>query len=360
MRRTDKEVMFGYMKRWKAALLGMLLALAVLLAGCGAGEPDTGQLSSEGGDAQATPSPEESAGDSEEFQRDDSGYRVGRVVSDAYSDPDLYKVDEEDLKATGFAYDRESLSYELVWSDEFDYEGEPDPEKWGYDLGGSGWGNNELQYYTEGDNVTVSDGLLIIEARKEEMGGREYTSTRLVTRNKGDWTYCKVEVSAKLPSGLGTWPAIWMLPTDYEYGSWPASGEVDIMEHVGYDQDVIVQSVHNQKYHGGQSRSHSIRTEGVSEEFHLYSVEWLPDKLIFYVDGEEQFIYDPQQITSQPTYEHWPFDKRMHLLINLAFGGDWGGARGVDDSYFPVQYEVDYVRVYQSPEIMELTGQTME
>ena len=192
------------------------------------------------------------------------------------------------------------------------------------------------------------------------MGSREYTSARLVTRGKGDWTYCKVEVSAKLPSGLGTWPAVWMLPTDYEYGGWPASGEVDIMEHVGYDQDVIVQSVHSQKYHGGQSRGHSIRTEGVSEDFHVYGVEWLPDKLIFYIDGEEQYTYDPQQIMSTPTYECWPFDRRMHLLINLAFGGDWGGARGVDDSCFPVQYEVDYVRVYQSPEIMELTGQMIE
>lgn len=317
----------------RAALLGLFLLPAVLLGGCGTGGKGEGQREAD-------------------FQPGET------VVSDTA--PDIYGVGEEDLRAVGFAYDRESLTYELVWSDEFDYEGEPDPGKWGYDVGGSGWGNHELQYYTEGDNVTVDDGLLIIEARKEEMGGKEYTSTRLVTRDKGDWIYCKVEVRAKLPSGLGTWPAVWMLPTDYEYGEWPASGEVDIMEHVGYDQDVIVQSVHSQKYHGGQSRGHSIRTEGVSEEFHVYGVEWLPDKLIFYIDGEEQYTYDPQQITPRPTYECWPFDKRMHLLINLAFGGDWGGARGVDDSYFPVRYEVDYVRVYQSPEIMELTGQAEE
>lgn len=332
--KDNREISYAVLRR--AALLGMFLLPAALFAGCGTG----GQDGDQGGtDSQIEESAEESVRVSGELQEDE---------------------EEEDLKATGFEYDRESLTYELVWSDEFDYEGKPDPEKWGYDLGGSGWGNHELQYYTEGDNVTVADGLLVIEARKEEMGNREYTSTRLVTRNKGDWTYCKVEVSAKLPSGLGTWPAVWMLPTDYEYGGWPASGEVDIMEHVGYDQDVIVQSVHSQKYHGGQSRGHSIRTEGVSEDFHLYSVEWLPDKLIFYVDGEEQYTYDPQKLTSRPTYEYWPFDRRMHLLINLAFGGDWGGARGVDDSYFPVQYEVDYVRVYQSPEIMELTGQKME
>lgn len=342
--------------------MGMFLLPAALLAGCGTGGQGGEQREA---DSQPGEIPEATVETSEimmesaeEPQSEEAGQTEESTVSDAA--PDFYGVKEEDLRAVGFAYDREGLTYELVWSDEFDYEGEPDPEKWGYDVGGSGWGNHELQYYTQGDNVTVADGLLVIEARKEEMGGKEYTSTRLVTRNKGDWTYCKVEVCAKLPSGLGTWPAAWMLPTDYEYGGWPASGEVDIMEHVGYDQDVIVQSVHSQKYHGGQSRGHSIRTEGVSEEFHVYGVEWLPDKLIFYIDGEEQYTYDPQQITPQPTYECWPFDKRMHLLINLAFGGDWGGARGVDDSYFPVRYEVDYVRVYQSPEIMELTGQAAE
>lgn len=344
----------GRAERRRATLPGILLLTAVMLASCGTDTQSDSQVSS------GEEIPEETAATQDGIQRDESGYRVGSAVSDAYSDPDLYKVDEEDLKATGFEYDRESLTYELVWSDEFDYEGAPDPDKWGYDIGGSGWGNNELQYYTEGDNVTVTDGMLVIEARREDVGGRAYTSTRLVTRNKGDWTYCKVEAYAMLPSGLGTWPAIWMLPTDWEYGDWPASGEIDIMEHVGYDQDVIVQTVHTQKNHAGQGRGHSVRTEGVSDDFHLYTVEWLPDKLIFSVDGVEQFTYDPHQITSQPTYEHWPFDKRMHLLINLAFGGDWGGAMGVDDSYFPVQYYVDYVRVYQSPEIMELTGQTME
>ncbi len=263
---------------------------------------------------------------------------------------------QEDLKAVGYEYDRESLTWELVWSDEFDYEGEPDPDKWGYDVGGSGWGNNELQYYTEGDNATVKDGCLVIEARKETVGSRDYTSARLVTREKGDWLYCKVEICAKLPSGLGTWPAAWMLPTDWEYGQWPASGEIDIMEHVGYDQDVIVQSVHNQKFNGGQSKGVSYHVDGVSEDFHVYSLEWLPDKLIFSMDGMERYTYDPSKFSKTPGYEYWPFDKRMHILLNLAFGGNWGGAQGTDDSYFPVEYYIDYVRVYQSPEITELTG----
>lgn len=286
------------------------------------------------------------------IQKDESGYRVGSSISGAYVDPSQLPPAKEQ-KAVGFEYTKESLTYELVWSDEFDYEGEPDPEKWSYETGAGGWGNHELQYYTKGDNVTVADGVMTIELRKEEDG--QYTSTRLVSRGKGDWTYCKVEASLKLPSGLGTWPAFWMMPTDSSYGTWPKSGEIDIMEHVGYDQDVIVETVHTEKNYGGQGKGQSFPTEGVSEEFHTYGMEWLPDKIIFSIDGEEKFTYDPFNYSSSPTSEVWPFDKDFFLIFNLAFGGDWGGARGTDDSYFPVEYLVDYVRVYQSPEILSLT-----
>src|SRR5215470_9572219 len=122
--------------------------------------------------------------------------------------------------------------WQLVWADEFDYDGLPDPKKWSYDVGGHGWGNKELQYYTEGrkENARVENGLLIIEARRDSWEGHEYTSVRLVTKGKGDWTYGRIEVKAKLPSGRGTWPAIWMLPTASDYGGWPSSGEIDIME----------------------------------------------------------------------------------------------------------------------------------
>lgn len=340
----------------------LIAAMCLLLSACGnrtGGQTEASSGSAGGASTEISAGMQDTDGSEQGgVQKDESKYRVGGSLSGAYVNPDDYTVAQEDLKATGFEYDRESLTYELVWADEFDYEGLPDPDKWGYDIGGSGWGNHELQYYTEGDNVTVHDGVMTIEARKESVGGREYTSTRLVSREKGDWLYCKIEVSAKLPSGLGTWPAIWMLPTDWAYGEWPASGEVDIMEHVGYDQDVIVQSVHNQKFYGGNSKSGSLKVEGVSDEFHTYAVEWLPDCLIFSVDGVETYSYSPGKYTAKPTEEYWPFDNRMHLLINLAFGGDWGGAMGTDDSYFPVQMQVDYVRVYQSPEIMELTGQT--
>jgi beta-glucanase (GH16 family) len=134
--------------------------------------------------------------------------------------------------------DMHCQTYNLVWSDEFDYTGLPDTTKWSYDVGGSGWGNQELQYYTyrRTDNARVEEGKLIIEAIKESYSGMNYTSARLVTKNQGDWLYGKIEVSAMLPKGRGTWPAIWMLPTDWEYGGWPSSGEIDIMEHVGYDE----------------------------------------------------------------------------------------------------------------------------
>ena len=253
--------------------------------------------------------------------------------------------------------DMENLKYELVWSDEFDTDGAPDPEKWSYDIGGGGWGNHEKQYYTPGDNVTVKDGSLVIELRKEFKLGQDYTSTRLVSKNQGDWQYCKVEARAKLPGGVGTWPAIWMLPTDNAYGGWPRSGEIDIMEHVGFDQDVIVQTVHTNAYHGGEGKGKSTPTAGVSEDYHVYGMEWLPDKIIFSVDGEETFIYDPADYADEVTEDQWPFDRRFHLLINLAFGGDWGGALGVDDNCLPAEYYIDYVRVYQSRELLKATGQ---
>ena len=256
------------------------------------------------------------------------------------------------------AYDPASLTYELVWADEFDTDGPPDPARWGFNVGGGGWGNGELQYYMPKGNAAAEDGVLIIEARKEKRGTCSYSSARLVTRNIGDWLYCKVEARAKLPSGVGTWPAVWMLPTDWAYGDWPASGEIDIMEHVGYDPDVIVQSVHTAKTHGGSASNHSVKVPGVREDFHTYGVEWLPDRIVFFIDGEQTYVYEkPAHAEGERPSAVWPFDRRMHLLVNLAFGGTWGGAMGIDESCLPARFEVDYVRVYQSPEILALTGQ---
>lgn len=232
------------------------------------------------------------------------------------------------------------------WSDEFDYTGLPLDSKWDYDLGGSGWGNNEKQSYTNSpSNVNVADGKLTITARKENMSGMAYTSTRLVTRNKMDVLYGRIEVKAKLPSGRGTWPAIWMLPTDRAYGDWPKSGEIDIMEHVGYDQNVVHFTTHTEAYYfkinTQKSAQRTIAT--ASTDFHLYRVDWTPYAIRGYFDDVKVFEF----VNEGKTYKEWPFDKRFHLLLNIAVGGDWGGAQGIDDNIFPQKMEIDYVRYFK-------------
>ena len=266
-------------------------------------------------------------------------------------------ADPDEEKATGFVYDRDALTYDLVWSDEFDYEGLPDPDKWGYDVGGSGWGNNELQYYTDDENAWADGEKLTIEARAQLKNGKQYTSARLITKNKGDWLYGKIEVSAKLPGGRGTWPAIWMLPTDWDYGDWPASGEIDIMEHVGYDEKKVHATVHTGAYNhmsNTQLGNGGIVVESALEEYHVYAIEWLPDRILFFIDGEQVYEFNPTEVVVSPTYKDWPFDRRHHLLINIAIGGDWGGAQGIDPNLQSAVMEVDYVRVYQSTEITAL------
>lgn len=245
--------------------------------------------------------------------------------------------------------------YQLVWQDEFDYTGKPDPDKWGYDIGGHGWGNNELQYYTDdAKNAYVEDGVLEIKAIKEPTNGSNYSSARLVTKNKGDWLYGKIVVKAQLPTGRGTWPAIWMLPTDWEYGGWPASGEIDIMEHVGYDQNKVHGTVHTDAFNhlkGTQKGGHQM-VNTASEDFHEYSVEWDADKIDFFIDGNWYFSFANTDVD----FREWPFDKRFHLILNIAIGGSWGGVQGVDDAIFPQSMKVDYVRVYQKSATARITG----
>jgi beta-glucanase (GH16 family) len=238
-------------------------------------------------------------------------------------------------------------TYNLVWSDEFEYTGLPDSTKWSYDVGGSGWGNNELQYYTSKrtENARVENGNLIIEAVKEIYAGMNYTSARLVTKNHGDWLYGKVEISAKLPAGRGTWPAIWMLPTDWEYGGWPSSGEIDIMEHVGYDEGRVHATIHTEAYNHmlGTQQGSSVIISDATGAFHTYSMEWTPIKIDFFTDGVKYFTF----YKYADDYKKWPFNKRFHLIMNIAVGGSWGGAQGVDIYAFPTKMEVAYVRVYQ-------------
>jgi beta-glucanase (GH16 family) len=263
----------------------------------------------------------------------------------------LFSCEEPAALADG----RKSPRWQLVWSEEFDYEGLPDPKKWSYDVGGHGWGNRELQYYTESrrENARVENGHLVIEARREKWEGRDYTSARLVTKGKGDWTYGRIEVSAKLPSGRGTWPAIWMLPSHRSYGDggWPDNGEIDIMEHVGFDPDVIHATVHTKAYYHsiGTQKGDKVKVATARSGFNVYAVEWTPEEIRGYVNELHYFTFRNERLADPKNdYKQWPFDKPFHLLLNVAVGGGWGGAKGIDDSIWPQRMEVDYVRVYKS------------
>ncbi len=241
----------------------------------------------------------------------------------------------------------------LVWEENFDVDGLPNPAHWDYDVGnacelpcGCGWGNNELQYYTRENtkNARIENGQLIIEAIKEKYENNQYTSARLVTRQKKDIRYGKIEVRAKLPSGRGTWPAIWLLPTENKYGGWPNSGEIDLMEHVGYNPDSIFGTVHTKAFNHmlGTQDGGKIFVPTAEKEFHVYAIEWYPDRIIWSVDNKPYHTF----YKKKDRFAEWPFDQKFHLILNLAVGGNWGGAKGVDETIWPQQFIVDYIKVY--------------
>lgn len=240
-----------------------------------------------------------------------------------------------------------SSGWKEVWSDEFDYAGLPSSDKWGYDVGGSGWGNNEAQYYTQDrlENARVENGQLIIEAHKEVMENCQYTSARLVSKGKGDWLYGKIEIKAKMPPGRGSWPALWMLPTDWEYGSWPKSGELDILEHVGYDLDRVHVNIHTEAYNHTKdtNKGNNVVVDDVVNKWHIYALEWDAEYVRYLIDDQEIFVFNNEHTG----YTTWPFDKRFHLIMNIAIGGDWGAVQGIDDDIFPIRMLIDYVRVYE-------------
>ncbi len=245
-------------------------------------------------------------------------------------------------------------TYELVWADEFNYDGLPDPSKWTYDVGdacdlpcGCGWGNKELQYYTKDrlENARVENGHLTIELRKEKMESRDFSSARLVTKNKGDWKYGRFEIRARIERSLGTWAAIWMLPTDNKYGNWPKSGEIDIMENVGWGPDTIFATAHTGAYNHmkGTHKSGRLTVNDAHEVFHNYVLEWEEDGYQVYVDDQLVFNFENEGTGS----EAWPFDKEFHLIMNIAFGGSLGGKEGIIPENLPCKMEVDYIRVFQ-------------
>jgi beta-glucanase (GH16 family) len=263
-------------------------------------------------------------------------------------------------KATNYDYDINALNYELVWFDEFNSLTATQPSiiKWKYQTGGGGWGNDELQYYTDPSinsnhtNAQVGNGFLTITAKKETIGSNLYTSARM--NSNASWLYGRIDVRAKLPQGAGTWPAIWMMPQHSAYGSWPNSGEIDIMEHVGTNMNRVHFSIHSQAYNHkiGTQKTYVMTVPNVSTEFHLYSVEWLPDQIRFFVDNVLYWTYRPTNYVSCPTQEQWPFDRPFYLLLNVAIGG-WGGTPYAN--FVQETMTIDYVRVYQSPVITAIS-----
>lgn len=263
----------------------------------------------------------------------------------------------------GSALGARAGDWQLVWSDEFDTPGAPDPAKWAPEVGFIR--NQELQYYTRGraENLRIEDGSLVIEARREVFpnpafdasAGKDwkrsrkeagYTSASLTTQGKASWKYGRIEVRAKLPEGRGLWPAIWMLgDAKGQRVPWPACGEIDIMEYVGHEPGVIHGTVHTAKYNHVKKTQLGARLKvgPVGEKFRVYAVEWDPKKIDFFVDKEKYFTF-PNEGTGD---EAWPFDKPFYLILNVAVGGAWGGAKGVDEGAFPARMLVDYVRVYE-------------
>ena len=235
----------------------------------------------------------------------------------------------------------------LVWSDEFNSGSRPDTTKWVYNIGtgSNGWGNNEAQYYTgDSTNARIENGNLIIEARKEIKGGKSYTSARMITQGKASWTYGRFEIRAKLPKGVGTWPAIWMLGDNITTVGWPTCGEIDIMEHVGKEQDMVLWSTHSKlnNWSLGTQKTNKSIIEGVSTDFHIYKMEWSKDYIQFFVDGKLYYTSPNEGKGS----DYYPFNAPQFLLLNLAIGGNLGGP-AINDAIFPCRMEVDYVRVYQ-------------
>jgi beta-glucanase (GH16 family) len=239
--------------------------------------------------------------------------------------------------------------YVKVWGDEFNTPGLPDSTKWDYEVGLIR--NTELQYYTykRSENARIQDTVLIIEARKETYKEAGYTSASLISRYKGDWLYGKFEIRAKVPTGKGTWPAIWMMPTYGEYGGWPRSGEIDIMEYVGMNPSSLYFTAHFGTDPGSGHKSSGNSTTSISQpynKFITFSLVWSPDKLEWYADGVNYHTYT--RTSDDPKV--WPFNKMFYFILNLAYGGKWGAQQGIDDTKLPHKFYIDYVRVYQLQE----------
>ena len=230
-----------------------------------------------------------------------------------------------------------------TWSEEFNYNGVVDSDTWTHEIGNGdwGWGNGESQYYTSSlNNSIVENGVLKISAKKEDVAGYEYTSARIVSRDKFEFQYGRVDIRAKLPTGAGTWPALWLLGSNHYEIGWPECGEIDIMEHWGHNPTVIAGSIHTPMSHGDTWTKGSINISDYHEEFHIYSIDWNENRIQFLVDDELYYTYAPSPKDS----ENWPFDQEMFFILNVAMGGSWFD---IDPEFSESTMEVDYIRIYQ-------------
>ena len=235
--------------------------------------------------------------------------------------------------------------YKLVWSDEFNKDGAPDSSAWTYDLGNGqdGWGNQELQSYTrDAENVQVKDGVLKITALKTN---GEWTSARLKSQGRKSFRYGKIVFRAKLPTGVGTWPALWLLGEKVSTMGWPSCGEIDVMEHVGRNPGVVQAALHTPSSHGDTKDKASTAVSAFDSEFHDYELQWTEEKLQFLVDGKVFYTYAP----SERNASTWPYDSPFYLIMNVAIGGGLGGP--VESTLQRATMEIDYVRVYEITEL---------
>ncbi len=239
----------------------------------------------------------------------------------------------------------DSAGWKLVWSDEFNGS-TIDASKWSFETQNPGWVNNELQAYTGSrqENVRLENGSLIIEARRDNFQGHEYTSARMKTAGKAHWKYGKFEARIKLSGGLGTWPAFWMMPED-QSRVWPACGEIDIMEEVGFEGDVTHATTHTAAYNWAKNTVKTAQKSvgGLTSDFHVYTLEWYEDRIDMFIDGTK--YYNVQNENKGDDF--YPFTKDFYIILNLAVGGEWAGSKGVDPNIWPRQMLVDWVRVYR-------------
>ena len=246
------------------------------------------------------------------------------------------------LILSGFSLQAQKEERKLMWSDEFD-QLILNSDNWNFEIGDGcpnicGWGNNEHQIYTD-TNHLLQDGNLVIQARLQD---DEYTSTRIITKDKIEYTYGYFEVRAKLPVGQGMWPAFWMLGSNISEVQWPLCGEIDVLEYVGKEPGEIFTSLHTESSHGNTINTKKTKFPEIEEGFHVYKVNWSKDQIEFFVDSKSVYAYTPKN----KNQEEWPFDQPFYLLLNLAVGGNCGGPQ-VDDSIFPQEFIIDYVRIYQ-------------